>query len=144
VVDTISRFAWGRLFCPVDHQSHKNPLPDIRAARKERVYFSGWEYPIQVADFTIWRADVSSKPMVQRREHGPVSRETSVYISQKFIFDIVVTGATDGIGREFALQLGKAGFNIFLASRSMDKLNAVAAELGQTFILCLCINALQD
>ena len=44
--------------------------------------------------------------------------------------NIVITGATDGIGREFALQLGKAGFNIFLASRSPDKLNAVAAELG--------------
>ncbi|KIO33892.1 hypothetical protein M407DRAFT_17160, partial [Tulasnella calospora MUT 4182] len=37
----------------------------------------------------------------------------------------VVTGATDGIGREFALQLAKAGFNVYLASRSMDKLEAV-------------------
>jgi NADP-dependent 3-hydroxy acid dehydrogenase YdfG len=42
----------------------------------------------------------------------------------------VVTGATDGIGREFSLQLGKAGFNVFLASRSAEKLNAFAAELG--------------
>ncbi|KAF8588867.1 NAD(P)-binding protein [Ramaria rubella] len=41
----------------------------------------------------------------------------------------VVTGASDGIGREFALQLGKAGFNIFLASRNADKLRAVATEI---------------
>lgn len=43
----------------------------------------------------------------------------------------VVTGATDGIGREFALQLGKKGFNIFLASRTQDKLAQVAAEIEQ-------------
>ncbi|KAK0525630.1 hypothetical protein OC834_001901 [Tilletia horrida] len=41
----------------------------------------------------------------------------------------VVTGATDGIGREFALQLASAGFNIFLASRSAEKLGKVAAEI---------------
>ncbi|KAL9939483.1 hypothetical protein V8E36_001300 [Tilletia maclaganii] len=41
----------------------------------------------------------------------------------------VVTGATDGIGREFAIQLAKAGFNIFLASRSAEKLGKVAAEI---------------
>ncbi|KAG8904069.1 hypothetical protein FRB99_002340, partial [Tulasnella sp. 403] len=41
----------------------------------------------------------------------------------------VVTGATDGIGREFAMQLAKAGFNVFLASRSPEKLAAVAAEI---------------
>ena len=47
-----------------------------------------------------------------------------------YMLYVVITGATDGIGREFAIQLGKAGFNIFLASRSKEKLNAVAAELG--------------
>ncbi|KDN49917.1 NAD(P)-binding protein [Tilletiaria anomala UBC 951] len=41
----------------------------------------------------------------------------------------VVTGATDGIGREFALQLAKKGFNIFLASRTPDKLDKVAGEI---------------
>ncbi|KAJ1025209.1 hypothetical protein NDA16_002713 [Ustilago loliicola] len=41
----------------------------------------------------------------------------------------VVTGATDGIGREFALQLAKKGFNILLVSRSPEKLGAVAAEI---------------
>ncbi|KAA1478108.1 NAD(P)-binding protein [Dentipellis sp. KUC8613] len=41
----------------------------------------------------------------------------------------VVTGASDGIGREFALQLAKAGFNILLASRNPVKLAAVAQEI---------------
>jgi 17beta-estradiol 17-dehydrogenase / very-long-chain 3-oxoacyl-CoA reductase len=42
----------------------------------------------------------------------------------------VVTGATDGIGREFANQLAKAGFNIILVSRSAEKLGVAAAEIG--------------
>ncbi|GJJ08535.1 hypothetical protein Clacol_002753 [Clathrus columnatus] len=41
----------------------------------------------------------------------------------------VITGATDGIGREFALQLGKSGFNIFIASRSKEKLETLASEI---------------
>lgn len=43
----------------------------------------------------------------------------------------VVTGATDGIGREYALQLANKGFNIFLASRSPEKLGKVAGEIGE-------------
>ncbi len=41
----------------------------------------------------------------------------------------VVTGATDGIGRVFAIQLAKKGFNILLVSRSPEKLGSVAAEI---------------
>jgi len=41
----------------------------------------------------------------------------------------LVTGATDGIGREFARQLAKAGFNIVLVSRSSEKLAAAANEI---------------
>ncbi|KAJ3018459.1 hypothetical protein HKX48_002884 [Thoreauomyces humboldtii] len=40
----------------------------------------------------------------------------------------VVTGASDGIGKEFALQLAKAGFNVVLMARTRAKLEAVAAE----------------
>ena len=42
----------------------------------------------------------------------------------------VVTGATDGIGKEFAIQLAKSKFNILLISRSENKLKAVAGEIG--------------
>ncbi|KAL8286926.1 hypothetical protein RQP46_003932 [Phenoliferia psychrophenolica] len=41
----------------------------------------------------------------------------------------VVTGATAGIGRDFALQLAGAGFNIFLASRTASKLDEISAEI---------------
>ncbi|KAI0045061.1 3-ketoacyl-CoA reductase [Auriscalpium vulgare] len=41
----------------------------------------------------------------------------------------VVTGASDGIGREFALQLAQAGFNVLLAARNPEKLDAVAQEI---------------
>ncbi|GAA93520.1 uncharacterized protein L969DRAFT_89232 [Mixia osmundae IAM 14324] len=43
----------------------------------------------------------------------------------------VVTGSTAGIGYEFAMQLGKAGFNVVLISRSQDKLDKVAKELAE-------------
>ncbi|TRM69236.1 hypothetical protein BD626DRAFT_473416 [Schizophyllum amplum] len=45
----------------------------------------------------------------------------------------VVTGATDGIGKEFALQLAKAGFNVFLVSRTPATLAAVGAEIEQKY-----------
>jgi len=41
----------------------------------------------------------------------------------------VVTGASDGIGREFAFQLAKAGFNILLVARNKVLLDATAAEI---------------
>ena len=42
----------------------------------------------------------------------------------------MVTGASDGIGKEFALQLAKAGFNVFIVARSQDRLNATTAEIS--------------
>lgn len=42
----------------------------------------------------------------------------------------MVTGATAGIGRDFALQLAGAGFNIFLASRTASKLEEISAEIS--------------
>ncbi|KAI8995041.1 hypothetical protein BDB01DRAFT_847023 [Pilobolus umbonatus] len=45
----------------------------------------------------------------------------------------VVTGATDGIGKEFALQLAKKKFNIFLISRTASKLDAMASDIAQQY-----------
>ncbi|KAG2069964.1 NAD(P)-binding protein [Suillus decipiens] len=42
----------------------------------------------------------------------------------------VVTGASDGIGREFAIQLGSAGFNVLLVARNSKMLNDVASEIA--------------
>lgn len=41
----------------------------------------------------------------------------------------LVTGATDGIGKGFAEELARRGLNIVLVSRTLDKLQAVAAEI---------------
>ena len=41
----------------------------------------------------------------------------------------VVTGATDGIGKECARYLANEGFNIVLISRTLSKLEAVAKEI---------------
>ncbi|PGH10983.1 3-ketoacyl-CoA reductase [Helicocarpus griseus UAMH5409] len=42
---------------------------------------------------------------------------------------VLVTGGSDGIGKEFSLQLARAGYNILLVSRTASKLDAVADEI---------------
>jgi len=41
----------------------------------------------------------------------------------------VVTGASDGLGKEFAAQLAAKGFNLILASRTKSKLDNVAQQI---------------
>lgn len=45
----------------------------------------------------------------------------------------LVTGCTDGIGREFALQLGKANFNLLLVSRTKAKLDSLNEEIKSLY-----------
>ncbi|KAJ3569603.1 hypothetical protein NP233_g4951 [Leucocoprinus birnbaumii] len=45
----------------------------------------------------------------------------------------VVTGSTDGIGKEFALQLGKAGYNVLLVARNVELLKATAEEIESKY-----------
>ena len=40
-----------------------------------------------------------------------------------------MTGASDGIGKEYALQLACKGFNILLVSRTQSKLDALASQI---------------
>ncbi|XP_026328000.1 inactive hydroxysteroid dehydrogenase-like protein 1 [Hyposmocoma kahamanoa] len=40
-----------------------------------------------------------------------------------------VTGATDGIGKQYAIELARRGLNLVLISRNVDKLRACAAEI---------------
>jgi short-subunit dehydrogenase len=44
----------------------------------------------------------------------------------------VVTGATDGIGREYAKELARKGMDIVLISRTESKLMAVAEEIRES------------
>lgn len=45
----------------------------------------------------------------------------------------VVTGASDGIGKEYALQLAAKGLNIVLVSRTKSKLDALADDIAAKF-----------
>lgn len=45
----------------------------------------------------------------------------------------LVTGATAGLGEEFAYQLAAKGFNILVLSRSREKLEAVQADIESKF-----------
>lgn len=47
-----------------------------------------------------------------------------------------MTGASEGIGRCFALDLAKSGFNIVLASRSIGKLEKVQEEIVKEYPNC--------
>ena len=42
-----------------------------------------------------------------------------------------MTGASDGIGKEYAIQLARRGFNVALVARNKEKLDAVAQEVQQ-------------
>jgi 17beta-estradiol 17-dehydrogenase / very-long-chain 3-oxoacyl-CoA reductase len=44
---------------------------------------------------------------------------------------VLVTGATNGIGKAYAIELAKEGFNILLVSRNQEKLDEVAREIKQ-------------
>ena len=52
---------------------------------------------------------------------------------QKYGAWAVVTGCTDGIGLQYALQLAAKGFNIVLISRSEEKLQTVSKEITEKF-----------
>ncbi|KZT19825.1 3-ketoacyl-CoA reductase [Neolentinus lepideus HHB14362 ss-1] len=59
----------------------------------------------------------------------------------------VVTGASSGIGREFAIQLAKAGFNVVVAARSANALNETVAEItsgAQTKIVTIDLSKDDD
>ncbi|ORY58197.1 uncharacterized protein BCR38DRAFT_489674 [Pseudomassariella vexata] len=45
----------------------------------------------------------------------------------------VVTGASDGLGKEFATQLASKGFNLVLVSRTQSKLEILSSDLGNKF-----------
>ncbi len=46
----------------------------------------------------------------------------------------MVTGASDGLGKEYAIQLAQKGFNLLLVSRTEPKLKALEEELMQKYV----------
>ena len=48
----------------------------------------------------------------------------------------VITGATDGIGFEYAKQLAQIGYNLVIISRNEDKLKATKKTLMENYKSC--------
>lgn len=49
-----------------------------------------------------------------------------------------ITGASSGIGKEFALQLGKQGYNLILIARNYEALRKIAAEIDTKCKIITC------
>lgn len=56
------------------------------------------------------------------------------YIAFLSLLFAVVTGATDGIGKEYARELARQGLNLVLISRTKEKLIAVTNEIGMLIL----------
>lgn len=52
----------------------------------------------------------------------------------------VITGASDGIGKEFALQLSRSGYNLLLISRTPAKLETLASSISGVEVETLAID----
>lgn len=66
-----------------------------------------------------------------------------VYDHRRYGDWVVVTGATDGIGKEYARQFAKEGMKIVLISRTRGKLESVAKEIESEFNVetkCICFD----
>jgi len=53
----------------------------------------------------------------------------------------IVTGATDGLGKQFAMQLADIGFNVVIVARRKNLLDGLSKKINQTYnVDCLTID----
>ena len=56
------------------------------------------------------------------------------------MIEALITGASSGIGREFALYLAELGYDLIICSRSTDKLNALKDEIKNVSVRVITID----
>ena len=57
---------------------------------------------------------------------------------------VLVTGATDGIGKAIAMELANNGFNVIIHGRNADKLKSVTKEIVSRNTTCKVVQLLHD
>mgnify|MGYP000856790971 FL=1 len=75
------------------------------------------------------RLTANSLKTIQKRYLYSAKIKTEESKSEELHSWVVVTGASDGIGKAYALLFGSLGFNVVLVARSQDKLVDVAGIL---------------
>lgn len=56
----------------------------------------------------------------------------------------VITGASSGIGKEFAIELSQKGYNLILTARNKEKLDAIARKLDKCEIVIADLSKEED
>ena len=97
----------------------------------------------------LYRSNLSTKYLRSQQVSKPSSREAKNSIAesgslpqQGAITEAVekswalVTGASDGIGKEFVKEFCRLGFNVILHGRNPSKLEDVRAEVAKSFPKC--------
>jgi hypothetical protein len=79
----------------------------------------------------IFNLFISSRSLVRAKVLGQVRVSCNGTLLGYSIGHLVVTGASDGIGREYAIQLAKKGFNVLAVARNEPVLTAVTDEIGE-------------
>ena len=74
----------------------------------------------------------SINPLPDNYQTPANMRQLSTYGTPSETYAIV-TGASDGLGKEYALQLARAGFHTLLISRTQSKLDSVATEIKSKY-----------
>ncbi|KAK3069454.1 hypothetical protein LTR53_012186 [Teratosphaeriaceae sp. CCFEE 6253] len=107
----------------VDSLKDAAPETDIRASSTTQVFALIGVLWLSLKIFSFWRmiASLFISPGASLSKFGKKGTWA------------VITGASDGIGKEYALQLAKKGFNVFLISRTQSKLDSLAAEVKKTY-----------